>query len=193
MGILAASGFGLCAAQTAQQVVRQSGIESDSGISWVLLSVDARPPAAASLKAERPARLTAQCTKSAAGRLKFEILADFGGVSELRFVPPWKPATPQDFPPRLQHVQITMDFLGYMKVKPVKRQWVEVDGLAGEWQYAAPGLDSSNMEEIRFYLQYLRALPTLELRLPGRGVTQWETTAWQQAIHDEALCAKSAL
>lgn len=192
-GVLAAFGCGFCAAQSAPSIDRQSGIESDSGIFWVLLSVNARPPAGASLKAEQPARLTAQCTKNPAGKLKFELLADFGGVPELRFVPPWKPATPQDFPPRLQHVQITMEFLGYMKVKPVKRQWVEVDGLSGEWRYLTPGLDSSNMEEIRFYLQYLRALPTLGLTLPGRGVAQWETTAWQEAIHGEPLCAKGAL
>ena len=51
----------------------------------------------------------------------------------------------------------------------------------------------SNVEKIRFYVQYLRALPTLGLLLPGRGVAQWETTAWQEAIHGEPLCAKSAL
>ena len=51
----------------------------------------------------------------------------------------------------------------------------------------------SNVEKIRFYVQYLRALPTLGLLLPGRGVAQWETTAWHEAIHGEPLCAKSAL
>lgn len=141
---------GFCAAQSAPSVERQSGIESDSGISWVLLSVNARPLTGAPVKKEQAARLTAQCTKNAAGKLNFELLADFGGVPELRFVPPWKPATSQDFPPRLQHVQITMDFLGYVKVKPVKRQWVEVDGLSGEWRYATPGLDSFERGENPF-------------------------------------------
>lgn len=176
-----------------QAVVRQSGTDADSGIAWVLLSIEGKPLEGGPVAAGSAPRLTAQCTKRPAGKLKFELLADFGGVPEVRFVPPWKPKSSADFPPRLERVQIRIEFFGYMKVKPVKRQWVALDGLAGEWRYATPGMDSGNMEEIMFYLQYLRALPELGLTLPGRGAARWETVGLQQAIHAEPICGASGL
>ena len=174
-----------------------SGTDPESGIAWAFVSVDGR--VVAGEQGEHPPRLTAQCTKDAKCKLKFELLADVGDVPEVRFVPPFKPRGTQLFPPDLPKAIVTMEFRGYVKVKPVKRQWVGIDGLAGEWKYATPGGHSSNMEEVMFYLQYLKALPTLRLTLPsasGSGkpvVAEFETASWQAKVRAEPLCWASAL
>ncbi len=76
---------------------------------------------------------------------------------------------------RLQRFQLTMDFLGYTHVTPVKRQWETLRQSFGELRYTTPGLGSANMEPIAFYLQYLKALPTLRITGPQQGVVQFET------------------
>ena len=173
----------------------QTGIDAGSGIAWTLISTDGKVVGTGA--AERVPRLTAQCTKDAKGKLHFELLADVGDVAEVLFVPPFRPARDGAFPPSLPKAAVTMEFLGYMKVKPVKRQWVAIDGLAGEWKYATPGMRSGNMEEVMFYLQYLKALPTLRLTLPnGTGkpvVVEFETTRWQAKVKAEPMCWASAL
>ncbi len=145
-------------------------------------------------------RLTAQCTRDAQGKLRFELLADAGGVADLRFVPPWKPVNRDDlFPPRLPHATVTMEFLGYTKVKPMKRQWTALAGQPEEWKYISPGAAGSNMEQEAYYLRYLRALPTLRLTWPSEVagkppvVAEFETAAWQARIKAEPLCAASGL
>jgi hypothetical protein len=183
----------LHAAESAFGVTRMAGVESISGISYVLLSVEGKLTSA-NAETSAPPRLTAQCTRTAAGKLKFELLADLGGIKEIAYYPPWRPASSTDlYPPRLDKAQVTMEFLGYTRVKPVKRQWEYLLDLPGEMRYATPSLGSSNMEEIRFYLQYLRALPTLRLTIPGKGTAEWETSKWQATVHAEPLCAASGL
>jgi hypothetical protein len=175
----------------------QSGVDAGSGVTYALIAMEGR--FVGSGPRERSPRVTAQCTKDSRGKLRFELLFDQGDVPELRFVAPWRP-TPgkvNDFPPVLRHVTVTMEFLGYTKVKPVRRQWVAIDGLPEEWKYAAPGLSSANLEEITFYLQYLKALPTLRLTWPGAEpgkspvVTEFETTKWQAQVKAEPLCGAS--
>ncbi len=175
-------------------VSRIAGADAGSGIAYVLISGEGRLagagiPAGASVGP----RLTAQCTKAPDGKLRFELLADFGGVDAVSYVPPWKPKQGELFPPPVNASQVTMEFLGYTKVKPVKREWDAIAEIPGEWKYATPALASKNLEQVMFYLQYLRALPTLRLTPPGRAAAEWETTAWQDAVKAEPLCAASGL
>ena len=165
-------------------VVRVAGVDAASGIAYVLLSTSGKASGA-----EPGSRLTAQCTRSAAGKLKFELLADLGKVPELVYYPPWHPTRSGEFPPQLRRAQVTMEFLGYTHVKPLKRQWEYLDEAPAELRYSYPGGSSANMEPPAYFLQYLRALPTLRLTVPEAGAAEWETTAWQQAIHAEPLCA----
>jgi hypothetical protein len=173
-------------------VTRAAGVDAGSGIAYALISVEGKAVGAASIPVPAP-RLTAQCTQTPDGKRRFELLADLGGVPELVYYPPWKPHEGSLFPPQLEKRQVTMEFLGYTRVKPVKRQWEYLDPLPSEMRYSTPGLSSANMEPISFYLQYLRALPTLRLTVPGKGSAEWETAPWQQAIHAEPLCAASGL
>lgn len=191
------------------EVVRKAGVDTDSGIRYVLLSIAAQrlgaigaqdvkgPEQDGALLETVSPLLTAQCTQTKSGKLKFELLAMLppgGNASELAFYPPWRPMSDSDlFPPRLTRVQVTMEFLGYMKVKPVKRQWEILLENAGQMRYATPAMISANMEEIMFYLQYLKALPTLRLSIPGKAAASFETTAWQRAVREEPLCRASGL
>jgi hypothetical protein len=173
-------------------VTRLAGVDATSGITYALISLEGKAVGAAPVRMPSP-RLTAQCTQTPDGKRRFELLADLGGVPELVYYPPWKPKTSSEFPPQLVKAQVTMEFLGYTRVKPVKRQWESLDQLPNELRYSTPGLSSGNMEPINFYLQYLRALPTLRLTVPGKGTAEWETAGWQQAVHAEPLCSASGL
>jgi hypothetical protein len=188
MAMLAASGWSQAAGPAADGFAVLSGSDADSGIAYALISGEGKGVEGGS----RP-RLTAQCTKNVAGKLRFELLVDAGDVPELRFVPPWKPTRSDQFPPVVAKATVTMEFLGYTKVKPVKRQWTAIDGLPGEWRYAAPGMASANMEEIMFYMQYLKALPTLRLTFPGAPTLEFDTAKWQQKVKAEPLCGASGL
>jgi hypothetical protein len=182
-------------AQQPTAIVRTGGIDDGSGISWVhlalegtLVSKDAAPAIAP------PPTLTAQCTQTKSGKQKFEMLVDFGGVQDRAFYPPWRPANDRDlYPPRLEKIIVTMEFLGYTHVKPVKRQWIALQKPDGELQYNTPSGSSSNMEEIAYYLRFLMSLPTLRLTAPGRPATDFLTTPLLDAIRKEPLCKASGL
>ena len=167
-------------------VTKSAGTDAGSGIQYALVSLDGRLVGGAGEGTPAP-RLTAQCMKMPSGTLKFELLAHFGGVPEVKFDAPWKPSPGEDFAPRLEKAQVTMEFLGYTKVKPVRRQWDYLSGSIGELRYAPPGMSSSNMEEIAYYMQYVRSLPTLRLS-SGTNAAEWETAKWQVALHQEPLC-----
>jgi hypothetical protein len=137
--------------------------------------------------------LVAQCTRKPSGKLAFELLANFGGVSDLAYYPPWTRTNSGDlFPPRLEKPAITMEFLGYTHVKPVKRQWEALLQPVGQFRYNPPSAGSSNMEDSTYYLRFLVALPTLRLTL-GDKAAEFNTTALLDQIRKEPLCKASLL
>ncbi len=176
-----------------QQSAPMAGVDADSGIAYALVSTEGKRVGNAG-PAWAP-RLTAMCRKLPGGKYRFELWADdpgfLGERPQLAFFPPWKQTQYELFPPRLIKVNATLEFLGYTKVKPVKRQWEYLHELLGELRYSTPGGGSSNMEEAMFYLQYLKALPTLRLTVPGHGSVEFETTRWQAAVKAEPLCYAS--
>jgi len=190
--VVALSMMPLVQANGAKEPAVQQGTDAGSGIAYALIPVEGRRVSAG--EAPSAPRLTAQCTQNASGKLRFELLVDAGDVGELRFVPPWKPVSKSDlFPPVVPKTTVSMEFLGYTKVKPVKRQWTGIDGLPGEWKYATPGLGSANMEDAAYYLQYLKALPTLRLTFASGLTLEFDTARWQQRVKAEPLCAASGL
>ncbi len=137
--------------------------------------------------------LIAQCTRRANGKMYFEMLENFGGVEDLSYYPPWKPADKNDlFPPDTQKFSFTMEFLGYTHWKPVKRQWEEPLKPGGQYRYNTPGGSSSNMEDIPYYLRFLIALPTLRLT-QGNRTAEFMTTPLLDQIRKEPLCKASLL
>jgi hypothetical protein len=87
---------------------------------------------------------------------------------------------------------MTMEFLGYTHVKPVRRQWEIPIQTPGQYRYNPPGGGSANLEEITYYLRYLVALPTLRLTLDNRSA-DFLTTPLLDEIRKEPLCRAAAL
>jgi hypothetical protein len=85
-----------------------------------------------------------------------------------------------------------MDFLGYTHIKPFRRQWeipVEAPSL---YHYNPPGIGSSNLEEISYFLRYLMSLPTLRLTLDNRS-SEFLTTPFLADIRNEPLCRAAGI
>jgi hypothetical protein len=110
-------------------LVRIEGQDAPSKITYVRFALDGKlldehGVALAVVQEVAPPRLIAQCTQNPAGKLAFEPLADFGGVDDLAYHPPWDHLRDGGlFPPPWEKVSVTMEFFGYAHVKPVKRQW----------------------------------------------------------------------
>ncbi len=151
------------------------------------------PPETTALSTNSPPTLIAQCTQTRNGKLAFELHAHYGGVEDTAYYPPWHSTGPDDlYPPETVKVTIAMDFFGYTKVKPARRQWEYLIAPVGELRYNPPSMTSRNLEDINFYLQYLKALPTLRLTSPGKAA-QFNTTPLLEAIRHEPLCHASGL
>jgi hypothetical protein len=181
----------------APNLARLSGVEPSSGITYVRLFLldDAThtpsPDTAATFDLTRPT-LTAQCTQDKKGKLRFELFVNFGNIPDTAFYPPWRPTLPTDFPPPTEKVAVTMEFLGYTHFKPVKRQFEKVLAPYGQLRYNNPAVGSSNMEDIAYYLQVLRALPTLRVTL-GPQTASFFITPLLTQLHNEPLCAAARI
>jgi hypothetical protein len=175
-------------------VNRIAGLEINSKIHYVrlILSGSLHTPSLGDAPAPAPT-LIAQCTLKPNGKSSFELFANFGGATDLTFYPPWTPTSTQDlFPPRTEKVTVTMEFLGYTRVKPVRRQWEIPVQTPGQYRYNPPGGGSPNLEEITYYLRYLVALPTLRLTLDNHSA-DFLTTPLLDEIRKEPLCRAAAI
>jgi hypothetical protein len=181
----------------APNLARLSGVEPTSGITYVRLFLlqdpthDPSPNAPTAFDITR-ATLTAQCTQDKKGKLRFELFVNFGNIPDTAFYPPWRPTLTTDFPPPTEKVTVTMEFLGYTHFKPAKRQFEKVLAPYGQLRYNNPAVGSSNMEDIAYYLQVLRSLPTLRVSV-GPQVASFLTTPLLTQLHNEPLCRASGL
>jgi hypothetical protein len=173
---------------------RLAGQDVTSHIQYVRLVLSGAPRTPAEGPAPSPApMLIAQCTLRPNGKSFFELFANFGGATDLTFYPPWVPTSREDlFPPQTAKVAMTMEFLGYTHVKPVRRQWEIPVQTSEQYRYNPPGAGSANLEEITYYLRFLLALPTLRLTLDNRSA-EFLTTPLLNEIRKEPLCRAAAL
>jgi hypothetical protein len=175
-----------------------SGTEPTSKIEYTRIFLDGSlvppnsPPSAAPLAATSPPVLIAECTQPPSGKPRFELHAHFGDVQDTAYYPPWHPTPGDLYPPDTVKVTVTMDFFGYTKVKPAKRQWEYLTPPAGELRYHPPSSRSHNLEEITFYLQYLKALPTLRLILEDKAA-QFNINPLFDAIRKDPLCRAAGI
>ena len=141
-----------------------------------------------------PPLLLAQCTRARNGAYKFDMFATFGDPADLGFYPPWKPKSDQDlFPPHTQKVILTMTFLGYTHVKPLRREWEIPAETPAVYHFNPPGRGSPNLEPIAFDLRYMLALPTFQLSIKGTRTAEFATTPLLAAIRTEPLCHAAEL
>jgi hypothetical protein len=180
----------------APNLARLSGVEPTQSITYTrffLLAIPEDPPQSApgAFDITRPT-LTAQCTQDKKGKQHFELFVNFGNIADTAFYPPWRPTLPTDFPPRTEKITVIMEFLGYTKFKPVKRQFEKVLSPYGQLRYNNPGGGSANMEDLSYYLQVLRALPTLRLTA-GTQSASFLTTPLLVQLHADPLCRASGV
>ena len=185
----------------APNMARVDGTEPSSGISYTRLFIGeqsapapavANPASGQALDLSRPI-LTAECTRRPDAKYFFDLFINFGGVTDTAYYPPWKPANADDlFPPVTAKTTLTLEFLGYTKYKPVKAQFEYVVSPQNQMRYNSPSLQSKNLEPITFYLQVLRALPTLRVTSEGRVASFFMTPLITQ-LHAEPLCRASGL
>jgi hypothetical protein len=181
---------------TANGIDRIAGLEPASRIQYVRLVLTGSLHLPAVVDSPAPSSsptLIAQCTLRPNGKSYFELFANFGRITDLAFYPPWTRTSQGDlFPPPTEKVVMTMDFLGYTHVKPVRRQWEIPVQTPRQYRYNPPGSGSSNLEEIAYYLRYLLALPTLRLTLDNNSA-DFLTTPLLNEIRKEPLCRAAAL
>ncbi len=171
---------------------RLAGQEATSHIQYVRLIL-AGSLRGSSASPVPPPTLIAQCTLRPNGKSYFELFASFGGTTDFAYYPPWTPTSKTSlFPPKTEKAVLTMDFLGYTHVKPVRRQWEIPVQTSDQYRYNPPGVGSANLEEITYYLRYLLALPTFRLTLDTRSV-DFLTTPLLAEIRKEPLCRAAAL
>jgi hypothetical protein len=166
-------------------VTRIEGKDPATSISYVRLFLEGRllPVGPSPL----PPLLTAECMQRPDAKLSFEIFANFGGVEDRTFHPPWQSTADNRSPRHLPQSSVTMEFLGYTHVKPVKRMWEQLPAPVGEFRYHQPGLHSHNLEDFAFYIQYLKALPTLRLTLESK-TAEFLTAPLLDQLRKEPIC-----
>ena len=183
----------------APNMARLDGTEPTSGITYTRLFISAQPdtsdatnPSTQSLDLTHPI-LTAECTRRPNGKFFFDLFVNFGGITDTAYYPPWKPANSDDlFPPTTVKTFLTLEFLGYTKYKPAKRQFEYVTNPQGQLRYSSPGLSSKNLEESTYFFQILKALPTLRISGEGHTASFFMTPLLTQ-LHSEPLCKTPGL
>ena len=143
---------------------RLTGTHVASGTEYLRIFTTAEPLAPAiSASTADPQVLptfTIECTQHRNKRT-LNLYVNFGGISDLAFPEPFQPTDSEPFPPRNPTLPIAMVFEGYIKSKPFKRQWEQLPN--GNLRYRNPGMGSGNLDDPRFFLDYLRSLPTLHV------------------------------
>jgi hypothetical protein len=142
---------------SAPALSRVEGTDANSGTHYVRLSI---PSSAAGTASDLAPRFTLEC-RDLKGKHNLLWFLSFGGIPIQPFAPPFKASQNDPFPPNYEKVKLRMDFEGYMRSKPVIKEWEMLP--SGEFRFCNAGLNCSNMETARFYMGFLNALPTLRI------------------------------
>lgn len=188
---MAAVGLGQAMTTLSPTLARSGGVDAASGTAYTRLYLVSGGPGE-SFDATRPT-LTVECTRRGEKKYALGFGLNFTGVPETAFRPmkSLHEGTPH-FDRTMDQREVVMEFLGYTRVKPMKRQFVLVSEPGGALVYNPPGMHSFNLEEAAYYLQYLRALPTFRMTYEGRSAT-FETGPLLEQIRREPVCGASRL
>ena len=212
--LLVSAAFLAAQVSTPAALARSEGVDAATGIHYLRLYLQAVPASSAhplTVAASPPSPgtpasfaspdtldlaqpvLTAQCSATPGGKSSFDLFVNFGSVADTAFYPPWKalhPDTPQ--PRKTVKTLLTMEFLGYTHVKPVRRQFEYVLAPAGQLHYNPATLTSSNLEDAIYWLRFLRALPTLRISDATHSAS-FETAPLLDVLHRLTLCRAAGL
>lgn len=141
-----------------ENLLRLEGTDQPSGIHYLKLIVLLNPTNATA--PETLPRFTIECREQA-GKRSLHWLLRFDGSPDFAFQHPNVSTKENLYPIPNPSVDLKMRFEGYMQSKDFKRQWEILP--TGELHYRNPGLGSSNMDNPRYFLQWLNSLPNLRI------------------------------
>ena len=143
---------------------RIEATDPGSGVHYVRLSLSLPSTAYPDL----PPRFTIEC-RDDHGKRDLQWFVGFGGAQDSGFIPPFHRTQTALFPPVYPKVKLKMNYEGYIKWKPVTKDWEALP--SGELHYLNPGVSSPNMEPARSFILYLNSLPGLRIGYakPGKG------------------------
>jgi hypothetical protein len=148
-----------------------SGHDDDFAIDWTRITLLAEQPASSG---ERPA-LTVECAEKNSHR-RIDLYFDFGDGNRAWSPPP----EPDPDTHRLRAnptARLSMSFHGYRN-KTFKEGWEVLP--SHEYKYRAPGLRTSNLEDVWFFLRYMYAVPSVRIGYADRKVSE-QTAEFQTA------------
>ncbi len=144
-----------------ENLLRLEGIEPISGIHYLKLILLLRSPETpANASPEMLPRFTMECREQA-GKRSLHWLLRFDGSPDFSFQPPVVPTTEHPFPLKNPSIDLKMRFEGYTRSQEFKRQWEELP--TGELYYRNFGFNSHNLDDPRYFLQWLSSLPNLRI------------------------------
>ncbi len=144
-----------------ENVLRIEGTDQASGIHYLkLILLLQSPEATANGSPETLPRFTMEC-RELAGKRSLHWLLRFDGSPDFRFQAPILATKENPYPTKNPSTNINMRFEGYMRSQEFKRQWEVLP--TGELHYRNPGFDSHNLDDPRYFLQWLGSLPNLRI------------------------------
>ena len=150
-----------------ENILRVEGTDPGSGIHYLRLILLVKDPSQLSVPPEKATpemlpRFTMECRERQGKRSLYWFLR-FDGSPDFAFLPPFKPTSTNPFPPQNPNVEVNMRFEGYIKSKWFKRSWEQLP--SGELRYRNSGMNSSNLDDPRYFLAWLTSLPNLHVSL----------------------------
>jgi len=139
-------------------LLRLEGTDPITHIHYLKLIAILRPPG--DLPAASLPRFTFECREQA-GKRSFHWLVRFTGSPDFAFQRPPQAASPNSFPVQNPSTMLKMRFEGYIKSQEFKRQWEVLP--TGEFHYRNSGMNSSNLDDPRYFLTWLASLPNLRI------------------------------
>lgn len=179
-------------ARLAPGLVRLDGTDKATGIEFTRFFLSARPAAAAATEPgpQHSLDFIVECMQIQ-DRRTLSFYLTLGPVEDLGFTPPFHRTPTHRSAPKNPSVTFKMIFDGYMRSKPFKTSWEKLP--SGMYRYRNPSFRTPNLEDPRFFLQYLNSLPVLHIvpLKPMDGAPaelSFDTSALLKQISQAPLC-----
>lgn len=156
---------------TVPDLVISNGHDDDFSIDWTRITLLAEQPTSSG---EIPA-LTVECTQKSSRR-QIDLYFDFGDGNR-EWSPPPQPDPVNHRLPANPTARLSMSFHGYRN-KAFKEDWEVLP--SHEYKYREPGLRTSNLEDVWFFLRYMYAVPQVRIGYADRKISE-QTAEFQTA------------
>jgi hypothetical protein len=154
----------------AENLLRLDGTDQESGIHYQKLILLLKSPSDPShATPDTLPRFTMECREHA-GKRTLHWLIRFTGSPDFAFQRPKVLSANDPGSVPNPSTNLKMRFEGYTRSEEFKRQWEVLP--TGELHYRNPGFGSSNLDDPRHFLQWLKSLPNLRISSTKSGSGQ---------------------